>query len=158
MSTQLSFTSCFEWKLPEFTSHHVDYLSSGFIRIESTKHSLFIPRDITRTCMKYYYNLNILNSIKTAPNGISFKSNLFSIGPFKFYMDIFPNGYDKDSKGNIDWFLNLASISPTINQIAFKYEIQIAENNHRYINTGLLNHDELSVGWNDVLLINIQNF
>ena len=83
-----SFTACYEWKLPAFTYNYIDKLTEGYIRLKSKKYSLYVPRDITATCMTYYYDLNVTNSIKTASNGQGFKSNLFSIGPFKFYMDI----------------------------------------------------------------------
>ena len=156
MNVKPSFTACYQWKLPEFNEHHVDHLTNGYIRDESKKYSLYVPRDVSNTCMQYYYNLNIINKVKTAENGQGFKSNLFSIGPFKFYMDVFPNGYDSESKGNIDWFLNLSSMSPTIQRIAFKYQVKIKENGHSYTNSARLNHDEVSVGWDEVSNKSIQ--
>ena len=64
-----SFTACYEWKLPAFTYNYIDKLTDGYLRLESKKYSLYVPRDITATCMTYFYDLNVTNSIKTASNG-----------------------------------------------------------------------------------------
>eukprot|EP01083_Nonionella_stella_P106065 305548_1 len=152
-----TFTCCYEWKLPSFTTDQIEQLLKGFIREEAKQNELYIPHDVISICATYYYDTNILERVKKAPNGDAFKSNLFTVGPFKFYMDMFPNGYDKDSIGNIDWFLNLSSLSPTLCKIAFKYKIEIIEIKHEYTNTARLNHDELSVGWGELKRTEIEH-
>eukprot|EP01084_Bolivina_argentea_P318411 552183_1 len=135
----------FIWRIPLFTNKQTQYLCNGYIRMVSIK---YIPIDIIKLCIQYIDDSNLISIIKNAKTVGGVRSTFFSIGQFKFFMDLYPNGYGIEDKDNVDIFLNLASLSPTIPRITTSYCFifnEMKENKHHsYFDASFTDNDSSS--------------
>ena len=70
-----------------------------------------------------------LNKIRKSKNAMPFNSKLISIGPFIWYMILYPNGINKRTLGKLWLGLKLLYFPPKLNKTTFKYTIKFHEMN-----------------------------
>eukprot|EP01083_Nonionella_stella_P032350 88543_1 len=70
---------------------------------------------------------SLVRSMKHAKNGSQWKSPIFSIGGFRWYLDVFPNGHNKDHNGYVQLYLNLAFLPPKVKSICIGRECRLIE-------------------------------
>eukprot|EP01084_Bolivina_argentea_P136411 240235_1 len=132
------------WRLPEYTLTEAHLLLNGYIHNENI--DLNIPGDIINLCIYYCIDFNTLNKIKSAEINDKFCSHTFCINGFKFEMSLsipdntssfgslrsLPDNStsispENENNHSILWWLKLISLSPTIDCISLKFELQLIE-------------------------------
>lgn len=134
-SVNLSDTqTAFQWKIPSLTTDtkQLHALCGGYFRIlqRSLQSPYHMPSDILGLCVRSLDESWLIHQIQNAKCGDVLKSDFFSIGDFKFYIDLYPNGFDESSSGFCDMFLNLASLSPIIPRISLSHCLRFSELDH----------------------------
>jgi len=65
---------------------------------------------------------NLVKSIKTAKFEQKFESPVFTLCNFRWYIELYPNGYvGDDNRGHVVMFCNLASLPPKLKSLDVKY-------------------------------------
>ena len=72
-------------------------------------------------------DVNLIKQLKEAQHSEFFRSPLFSMHGFKFFMQITPNGANPSDEGNFGCFLYVASLPPNISKITLIYELLLLE-------------------------------
>eukprot|EP01084_Bolivina_argentea_P263092 445177_1 len=112
-----------------------------------------IERPISFKSEEYIWridDINIINLWKTTPNIIDgFKSNIFMMHGFEWFMEVSANGTDTESIGSFNWYLNLLSLSNKIKRITFYYNILLEETKTIFNVSTSFDHEYCSEGWGD---------
>eukprot|EP01084_Bolivina_argentea_P263093 445178_1 len=112
-----------------------------------------IERPISVKSEEYIWridDINIINLWKTTPNIIDgFKSNIFMMHGFEWFMEVSANGTDTESIGSFNWYLNLLSLSNKIKRITFYYNILLEETKTIFNVSTSFDHEYCSEGWGD---------
>ena len=147
-SSKSELKSSFTWKLPKLTKINIDLLCKGFIN-QYTR-NLYIPADIIKLCIDYFNDNIEIESLRKTKNTECFKScKPFTINQFKFYLDIYPNGYDTSSDGYCDVLLNILSIPPNIGRVRINYNISLLELNISSSQVSTFNRSNIGYVWNE---------
>eukprot|EP01083_Nonionella_stella_P216356 777827_1 len=98
--------------------------------------------------MSYTWNIADPTQIKTAKQGQRFKSPLFSMFNFRWFLELYPNGSSADLVGKTDIFLTLVTLSPKVKSITIERKYTLTELDKRGEFTETLTHDDMySASW-----------
>eukprot|EP01084_Bolivina_argentea_P263094 445179_1 len=109
-----------------------------------------IERPISFKSEEYIWridDINMINSWKKANVMDEFKSNIFVLHGFKWFMECMPNGNDKESIGSFRWYLNLICLSNKIKRVICHYNISLQETKTTKTYTTWFDHGAQSHGW-----------
>eukprot|EP01083_Nonionella_stella_P216357 777828_1 len=102
--------------------------------------------------MSYTWNIadpTLITQIKAAKQGQRFKSPLFSMFNFRWFLELYPNGSSADLVGKTDIFLTLVTLSPKVKSITINRKYTLVELDascNAYTET--LTHDDMySASW-----------
>eukprot|EP01083_Nonionella_stella_P272332 923405_1 len=90
---------------------------------------------------------SLIRSMKHAKNGSQCKSPIFSIGGFRWYLDVFPNGHNKDHNGYVQLYLNLAFLPPKVKSICIGRECRLIETDTIDNRNNTYEKDGMGWGW-----------
>eukprot|EP01084_Bolivina_argentea_P000156 302_1 len=128
-------SSNYIWKIPSISDTQCGLCIAWYIRNHSAK---YIPHEIMFLCMHFFTDMHIMNKIKNSPAETCFKSDIFCINHFKFLLEIWPNGYDKNEAGIFDLCLTLVSLSNKISKLELDFTLSIKETNTKWISNASL--------------------
>eukprot|EP01083_Nonionella_stella_P282589 961557_1 len=80
--------------------------------------------------MSYTWNIvdpTLITEIKTAKPGQKFRSPIFSIFNFRWFLELFPNGQSANSLGITKIFLTLVALSPNVKSITINRKYTLVE-------------------------------
>eukprot|EP01083_Nonionella_stella_P216355 777822_1 len=101
--------------------------------------------------MSYTWNIadpTLITQIKAAKQGQRFKSPLFSMFNFRWFLELYPNGSSADLVGKTDIFLTLVTLSPKVKSIMIERKYTLTELDKRGEFTETLTHDDMySASW-----------
>eukprot|EP01084_Bolivina_argentea_P154146 268741_1 len=83
---------------------------------------------------------------------MSYKGDIFNLGPFQFIMEFYPNGEELDNKASAHWCLSLVSKPPSINVVFIQYKMSLIETNTFNSATVAFRNKRASVKWEDYVL------
>eukprot|EP01083_Nonionella_stella_P282587 961555_1 len=91
----------------------------------------------------------LMEQIKSANNGQAFKSPVFTMFNFRWYLQVFPNGQSSISIGKSKLYLYLTALPPKIKSIRIIRRYSFAELNVCAIDQGsTITHEKMyAIGW-----------
>eukprot|EP01083_Nonionella_stella_P272331 923403_1 len=90
---------------------------------------------------------SLIRSMKHAKNGSQCKSPIFSIGGFRWYLDVFPNGHKKDNNGYVELFLQLAFLPPKVKALQIQQKLRLVETDTIKSDTDTYEKGDMNMGW-----------
>eukprot|EP01083_Nonionella_stella_P027018 74299_1 len=101
---------------------------------------------------------SLVRSMKDAKNGSKWKSPVFSIGGFRWYLAVWPNGSRAVDNGYVRLFLYLAFLPPKVKSITVRRELRLIETDTRYNGDRTYEKGHMNGGKTKILKTeNIQN-
>eukprot|EP01083_Nonionella_stella_P167054 560460_1 len=101
---------------------------------------------------------SLVRSMKNAKNGAKWKSPVFSIGGFRWYLAVWPNGSRAVDNGYVRLFLYLAFLPPKVKSITVRRELRLIETDTRYNGDRTYEKGHMNGGKTKILKTeNIQN-
>eukprot|EP01083_Nonionella_stella_P033351 91294_1 len=85
------FTTQHTWCLSEVTNTTADLLLHGYSKKQGLSHESTFSSRIIQTWMQHYTNIKLINQIKNSKPFESYKSDIFCVQGFKFYIELVPN-------------------------------------------------------------------
>eukprot|EP01083_Nonionella_stella_P032351 88544_1 len=90
---------------------------------------------------------SLVRSMKDAKNGYKWKSPIFSIGGFRWYLDLYPNGRNKDDNGYVQSYLFLAFLPPKVQSVAIGQEFHLIETDSFTTVNDTYKEGDMNCGW-----------
>eukprot|EP01083_Nonionella_stella_P239259 837568_1 len=101
---------------------------------------------------------SMVRSMKNAKHEASWKSPVFSIGGFRWYLKVYPNGNESASNGYVSLYLYLAFVPPKVKSLRIGRELRLIETDTRYNGDHTYEKGHMSRGYPKTLKTeNIQN-
>eukprot|EP01083_Nonionella_stella_P057459 150831_1 len=124
-----------------------------FYRHKEDKENYIAPMHTALNTLhgKFVWNITDIDEvqrIKSAQTADDFCSEIHTLGPFKWYLKFYPNGYSSSYTGCTDLFLRLASLPPNISHISVAYHLILVQKNARHFTISQFSSRSSSFGWN----------
>eukprot|EP01083_Nonionella_stella_P088419 246421_1 len=135
----------FIWKLPSMTLDTKMVICNKYIEANCSEH---LPPEIIKLLAIFYTtDLYTVRCIKNASHLLRFKSPLFYIQGFLWYLDFYPNGSNDDNEGASILYLCLAVLPPKYLSIEVGYSLSLLETSTCCADRFAFNKDEAYDGW-----------
>ena len=121
----------YEWKIPSISGHNKMLLCYGYIRLntQNSKSTPYIIEDIIKLFILYYCSDDYtFNDILNASYLQSFYSAIISIYSFKWYLQIYPNGCNENTRNKSVIFLKIANVPKQYKQISGQCKLSCNNN------------------------------
>eukprot|EP01084_Bolivina_argentea_P087118 157395_1 len=155
--------STFTWNIPGASDAEKDIICAGYAK---TNYNSYVGNDIIRLFVIYYIHPDdekLLNNIKNASVKTKFRSPIFAIKSFKFYLVIYPNGWNDRTEGNVMLLVNSIGIPRQLSKIHLTYTLSLQQLDKEYYAKGSCSKydddDDSNCVWpsNTVKLADIQD-
>eukprot|EP01084_Bolivina_argentea_P027445 51018_1 len=146
------------WKIPELSNMKKELICHGYIR---QKCNMYIISPIIKL-VAWYYSVTqsfSINDIKNAKPLQIFQTSIFSINNIDYYLELHPNGCNKNNIGCVLLFICIAMFPANISKINTQLKLSLLETNTHTEKQYEFNNDKFYIGWNHTKLLfkNIQN-
>eukprot|EP01083_Nonionella_stella_P011349 32260_1 len=132
------------WRMPFVLPSKISLLLCGYLRaIRATA----CPDAFLNGCAEYLADDMNVSDICTVPCGSVFESKVFDIGGFKWCLVMYPNGIKAVNRGDVQVFIHLLALPPTVSKISFHYRIELVETASILNRTNVFTNDHRSEGW-----------
>eukprot|EP01083_Nonionella_stella_P303988 1054400_1 len=129
--------------MPFVLPSKVSLLLCGYLRaIRATA----CPDAFLNGCAEYLADDMNVSDICTVPCGSVFESKVFDIGGFKWCLVMYPNGIKAVNRGDVQVFIHLLALPPTVSKISFHYRIELVETASILNRTNVFTNDPRSEG------------
>eukprot|EP01083_Nonionella_stella_P167052 560457_1 len=99
---------------------------------------------------------SLVRSMKNAKNGAKWKSPVFSIGGFRWYLKVYPNGNESASNGYVSLYLHLAFLPPKAKSLSIGQESRLIETDTMY-SVGGATYDKDHMSWGSPKTLKTEN-
>eukprot|EP01084_Bolivina_argentea_P234272 394400_1 len=129
--TQLQKLDRLSFKI-EFTIYEIfdknDRIISNYIEKLSIENNQLIELPIAIYEWKLF-DINMIKKIHLCKNVMSLISNILIMGPFKYYLAIYPDGINKKTKGKLCFGLKLLYVPPILSKVSWRFNMHFPEMN-----------------------------
>eukprot|EP01083_Nonionella_stella_P032353 88548_1 len=90
---------------------------------------------------------SLVRSMKHAKNGSQWRSPIFAIGGFRWYLKVYPNGNQKDNNGYVELYLFLAFLPPKVKSLQIEQKLRLIETDTINSTTKTCKEGDMNCGW-----------
>eukprot|EP01083_Nonionella_stella_P167053 560459_1 len=99
---------------------------------------------------------SLMRSMKNAKNEVKWKSPVFSIGGFRWYLKVYPNGDRVVDNGYVSLYLHLAFLPPKAKSLSIGQESRLIETDTMY-SVGGATYDKDHMSWGSPKTLKTEN-
>eukprot|EP01083_Nonionella_stella_P214841 773770_1 len=126
------------------------FIVNQFVDAEHTHDEVQFGKEIDISLARHEWMIqdtHMIKKLRKASHSEFFRSPLFCLQGFKFFMQITPNGANPSDIGNFGCFLYIASLPPHVWKITLYYELALLQTNTIDCYATVATHKRTTCGW-----------